>query len=152
MAYTDNLYGLDASEKSRVTRHDESALPISYPTDTYLPAGTPVKFSSGKLVVATNSKPIGIVITPLATSDRQAVRKGYCTVLVYGFAEVTGKAGAAITAGNELKFTGVESGTNKLLFAPAVATDTVVAYAGKSAANGADVEGVIMLNDSYVKA
>lgn len=152
MAYTDNLYGLDASAKARVTHLDENAFARSYPTDTFLPEGTPVKFSAGKLVAATTGKPIGIIKTPLATSENQAVRKGYATVLVYGFAEVTGKAGAAIAAGDELKFTGVESVTNKLLFAPAVATETVVAIAGKAAANAADVDGVVMLYNSYVKA
>ena len=151
MAYTDNLYGLDESAKARVTHLDEDAFARSYPTDVELPAGTPVKFASGKLVVATNSRAIGIVKVPLAPADNQAVRKGYATVLVYGFAEVTGKAGALIAAGDELKFTGVESGTGKLLFAPAVADDTVVAFAGKGAANGADVSGVVMLYNPYVK-
>lgn len=151
MAYTENLYGLDASAKARVTRYSEETLAISYPTDTYLPEGTPVKFTSGKLVAATNSRAIGIVKVSLAPSENQAIRKGYATVLVYGLAEVTGKAGATIVAGDELKFTGVESGTNKLLFAPAVSTDTVVAFAGKAAANAADVEGVVMLCQSYIK-
>lgn len=153
MSYTDNLHGLDSASPKRVTRRDEGSLAISYPTDTFLPDGTPVKFdSSGKLVAAVNSMAIGIIAVPKGQSMNQTVAEGRATVQVYGLAEQTGKATAAIAVGDELKFAGVESGTNVLTFTKASSGDIVVGIATTAAAANAVLSKVVMLYTPYKKA
>lgn len=118
-----------------------------------LPEGTPVKFdNAGKLVVATNSPAIGIISVPKASSQNQTVLEGRATVQVYGLAEVTGKATAAIAAGDELKFAGVEAVTGVLTFTKAATGDTVIAIATASAVAGGTLPKIVMLNSYHTKA
>lgn len=152
MAYTDApITGLDSTGFTRVTRIDESALCISLPTETALAEGTPVKFTSDLIVAAENSMAIGIVTVPFAASNPQSVRKGYCTVMVYGLAEVKGITTGSTSAGAELKYVGVDSTTGHLKFTAAAQNDIVVAVAGVASGAGAVNNKVIMLYGCYKK-
>ena len=152
MAYTNApITGLDQAGFTRMTRQDADAVAISFPTETALPVGTPVKFTSGLIVAAENAMAIGIIVTPFSASNTTSVRAGFCTVMVYGFAEVKGITTGSTAAGAELKYVGADSTTTHLKFTAAAQNDIVVAVAGIASGAGAVNEKVIMLYAPYKK-